>query len=130
MPPAGPEGKTWTRNIIALFILRSIQREPAHGNLIAVEIKRLTGQTMEPNPNFLYPLLRSMEEAGYVNGSWDSQTKRGKKVYTITPKGNAHLETLRARLREHFMRMEKTREAIRRILFEEDTDNRNSLLAE
>ncbi|NIO21746.1 MAG: hypothetical protein GTN76_13720, partial [Candidatus Aenigmarchaeota archaeon] len=35
----------------------------------------------------LYPLLYTLEEAGYIQGLWQRNTRRKKRVYEITSKG-------------------------------------------
>lgn len=126
MPPANGESKTWIRIVTALFILKILQHKSAYGNQIAEEIKQRTFQALHPNPNFLYPLLRSMEEEGYVTGEWDNPHTRGKKVYTLTAKGSAYLLALKGQVQKKFKEIERKQEAIRRYLFEGEDGSENN----
>jgi len=100
--------KTWIKLVTALFILRLLKKRATCGNRIAVEISRITGDALRPNPNVIYPLLRQMEEGGYVEGRWENPDKRGRKVYTVTAAGLARLgalqDTVRAKMRERARR--------------------------
>ncbi|MDT8901594.1 PadR family transcriptional regulator [Anaeroselena agilis] len=111
-----PDAKTWIKLVTALFILTILKSEAAHGNRIAGEIKRLTGDAVRPNPNFLYPLLRQLEEKGYVAGHWENPATRGKRVYTITPGGLAYLGSLKDLARAKMLELERRHKAIREYL--------------
>jgi len=98
--------KTWVKGIMALYILRILERGPAHGNKMAEEIKHL-----------LYPLLRKMEERGYVEGGWDHPEKRSKRIYSITEAGRAFLPELEQRVAGRFSEMELRIHILRKDLF-------------
>lgn len=40
----------------------------------------------------LYPLLHSLEEDGHIQGEWESEKGRGRRIYKITESGTAFLE--------------------------------------
>lgn len=109
--------KTWVKGIMALYILRILEREPAHGNKMAEEIKRRTCDVINPNSNLLYPLLRKMEERGYVEGGWDHPEKRSKRIYSITEAGRAFLPELEQRVAGRFSEMELRIHILRKDLF-------------
>lgn len=46
-----------------------------------------THNTYKPNPNELYPVLRLLEDKGFVKSQWDSPDKRSRRIYTITTRG-------------------------------------------
>ncbi len=112
-----PDAKTWIKLVTALFILKILKTGAAHGNRIAGEIKRVTGDAVQPNPNFLYPLLRQLEEKGYVAGNWDNPATRSKRVYTITASGIDYLATLKETARAKMLELERRHKAIRDFLF-------------
>jgi DNA-binding PadR family transcriptional regulator len=97
------------RLIFGLYILKILQQGPAHGNKLAAEIKRRTRDAFTPNTNALYPLLRTMEERGYIAGEWDSPVTRGKRVYNITDAGVARIPALELMLEDRLT------QALRRI---------------
>jgi DNA-binding PadR family transcriptional regulator len=112
------ESKTWIKIVTALFILKILAKQSAYGNQIAQEIKRITQETLQPNPNFLYPLLRAMEETGYLEGQWEKPTTRGKRIYTITPSGCGYLQILQKKVYAKFLEIEHRQQAICKFLFE------------
>ncbi len=112
------ESKTWIKIVTALFILRILVKQSAYGNQIAEEIKRITQQTLRPNPNFLYPLLRAMEADGYLEGQWEDPNTRGKRIYTITPSGCSYLQVLQEKVHAKFLAIERRQQAIGKFLFE------------
>jgi len=48
----------------------------------------------------LYPLLKSLEEKGFITSQKQQQKGRTRKTYTITQKGEQYLKTYRNVLRE------------------------------
>jgi DNA-binding PadR family transcriptional regulator len=109
--------KTWVKLFTAFFILKILTAKAAHGGQIAAEIKRITGDAVRPNPNFLYPLLRRMEEDGYVESAWENPATRGKRVYTITPGGHEYLAALKKTVQAKFLELERRHKAVRAFLF-------------
>jgi DNA-binding PadR family transcriptional regulator len=51
------------------------------------------------NTNKIYPLLRRLDERGFVTATWDHPTKRSRRVYSITPQGEERL----ARIKESML---------------------------
>ncbi len=51
---------------------------------------------MSLNPNTMYPLLRDLEADGLVAGRWEHPEKRSRRLYTITPAGQAEYERLKS----------------------------------
>lgn len=101
------DSETLMRLIIGLYILKILKQGPAHGNKLATEIKRRTQDAYTPNTNALYPLLRILEERGYVLGEWDSPDTRGKRVYTITEDGAARIPSIEIMLEERLKQTEQ-----------------------
>ncbi|WP_378953295.1 PadR family transcriptional regulator [Pelosinus sp. sgz500959] len=93
--------------IIGLYILKILQQESAYGNKLATEIKHRTQGAYTPNTNALYPLLRIMEEKGYIVGEWDSLVTRGKRIFTITEVGIARIPALEVMLQERIEDVER-----------------------
>jgi PadR family transcriptional regulator PadR len=113
------EKKMWIKLVTGLLIIKILKDRPAYGNQIADEIKRVTQDTIKPNPNFIYPLLRQMEAEGYVEGSWENPNTRGKRIYTITASGLVYFGRLRKIVQTKFLEIERCQKAIRSFLFEE-----------
>lgn len=109
--------KTWVKRIIALYVLRLLDSGPAHGNRMAEEMKKRSEGMMIPNPNAFYPLLRLLEERGYVISEWERPDRRSKRIYQITKDGREVLPLLTAKVKEQIDEMEKTIQVLRKDLF-------------
>jgi len=57
--------------------------------------KDLAANGLETEEGTLYPILRRLSDQGLVESTWDTEGRRPRKYYRITPKGE---ETLRALL--------------------------------
>ena len=108
---------SWVKSSMATNILKILARGPAHGQKIADEIKRRTCDAINPNSNLLYPLLRKMEEKGYIEGGWDHPEKRCKRIYTITEAGLALIPEVERKVAERFSELEARIHALRTDLF-------------
>jgi DNA-binding PadR family transcriptional regulator len=75
--------------VAALIILN---RRPAHGYEIMKEIKDRTKGLWKPTAGGVYPILRDLENTGYIEGRWSTQ-KRRRRVYKITEAGKAILKS-------------------------------------
>ena len=75
---------------IATLILLS--KKPDHGYEIMKEIKERTGGLWKPTPGGMYPILKDLQELGYIQGEWDAETRRRKRIYKITKAGRAVLK--------------------------------------
>jgi DNA-binding PadR family transcriptional regulator len=99
--------ETQMRRILGLYILKILRQGPAYGNKLSIEIKQRTQDAFTPNTNALYPLLRKMEERGYITGEWESPDTRSKRIYTITDTGVAHIPELELKLQEQLRETER-----------------------
>jgi DNA-binding PadR family transcriptional regulator len=79
--------KGYTR--IALLILLS--KKPCHGYEMMKEVEDRTEGCWKPTAGGVYPILQSLEKAGYIEGKWGPQ-KRKRKIYRITEKGKLILD--------------------------------------
>ncbi len=111
--------ETQIRIILGLYILKILQQGPAYGNRLANEIKRRTQDIYTPNTNALYPLLRVMEERGYIVGEWDNAVTRGKRIFTITDVGVARIPALKVMMEERMREVERRIALLRADLLEE-----------
>lgn len=119
MSLATNERKMWIKLVTGFLIITILKEKSAYGNQIAEEISRLTEDTIKPNPNFIYPLLRQMEEDGYVHGSWENPKTRGKRIYTLTVSGLAYFERVKEVVKFKFLELEQCQTVMRRLLFGE-----------
>jgi DNA-binding PadR family transcriptional regulator len=75
--------------VAALIVLN---KQPTHGYEIMKEIKDKTKGFWKPTAGGVYPILRDLEKAGYIEGEWSTQKNRKIKVYKITETGEAILK--------------------------------------
>lgn len=116
MPKKENNYTTFLNLIIGLYILKILQHKPTYGNKLSTEIKRRTQEAYTPNTNALYPLLRILEERGYIVGKWDNPITRGKRIFTITDAGIAHIAPLEVMMEERIQEVERKMEILRRDL--------------
>jgi DNA-binding PadR family transcriptional regulator len=83
------------RDLVPVLVLHLMRDEPVYGNLIMKGIEEMTDGVVSVNPNTIYPLLRSMEERGLIDGAWEHPDRRTRRFYSITDEGVAELVRLR-----------------------------------
>lgn len=109
--------KTWVRKITALYILRLLEeKKVAYGNQLIEEISTRTKKILQPNPNSIYPLLRLMEERGYVVGKWEHPDRKSKRIYEITDFGREKIKPLEEKVAERFLELENGIQILRNDL--------------
>ena len=72
---------------LRLILLKLIEEQPRHGYDLIREIEERSGGAYAPSPGVIYPTLTLLEDLGYVSVSEGG----GRKLYTITPEGEAYL---------------------------------------
>jgi PadR family transcriptional regulator, regulatory protein PadR len=96
---AETEDKTtqnWLKEVqkgyIRIGLLILLNKKPAHGYEIMKEIKNRTKGFWQPTAGGVYPILRDLEQSGYIKGQWQTQKNRRLKVYRITKSGQTILK--------------------------------------
>src|SRR4030095_1085984 len=89
-------------------ILRLVREKPRHGYEIIKALEEKFGVCDTPSAGTLYPTLQLLEDQGYIRGADED----GRKVYRITPEGEALLDSRRDEVDEIF---ERVRETIRDV---------------
>ncbi|MDP9189845.1 MAG: PadR family transcriptional regulator [Actinomycetota bacterium] len=84
------------RDIFPLLVLHLVAAEPTYGNRLIEAIEEMTQGVISVNPNTMYPLLRSMERDGMVEGRWELPDRRTRRYYSITPAGKREYKRLLA----------------------------------
>jgi DNA-binding PadR family transcriptional regulator len=56
------------------------------------EVKERSGGFWRPTAGGIYPILHDLEESRYIEGEWDLQKKRKRKIFRITEAGKAVLK--------------------------------------
>jgi PadR family transcriptional regulator PadR len=79
------------------FLLLGVLRDgPAHGYGLIVRLRERSDGAFDLAEGTIYPALQRLERAGRVESAWSSESGRRRRLYSITPVGEAALETGRA----------------------------------
>jgi PadR family transcriptional regulator, regulatory protein PadR len=89
------QGEVKTKTVFPMLVLQLLHVIPDSGYGLMQRIGELGG-IFPVNPNTVYPLLRRLEERGFIRGEIDESTKRGTTVYRITPEGEERLESIKS----------------------------------
>lgn len=100
-------GEVKNKDIFPLLILHLVSKRPEYGNSIMREVKEMSAGVMSASPNTVYPLLRRMEEKGYLTGEWEDEHLRTRRFYSITPRGEQKYEEMKERFEEHLLRVKE-----------------------
>jgi PadR family transcriptional regulator PadR len=79
------------KNNLDLIILRLLRSKPRWGYEVNIAIR--DKYKVYLSAGTLYPLLHSLEEEGHIQGEWESEKGRGRRIYKITESGINFLET-------------------------------------
>lgn len=75
-----------------MLILRIISIEQRHGYDIIKELERRSEGVFKFKEGTLYPILHSLEAEKYIHSRWeDTESRRRRKYYSITPSGKDEL---------------------------------------
>jgi PadR family transcriptional regulator PadR len=81
--------KTWRERLVKanldLIILRLLRSKPRWGYEINMAIRERFRVYLSAGT--LYPLLHSLEDSGRIEGVWESEKGRGRRIYQITQSG-------------------------------------------
>jgi DNA-binding PadR family transcriptional regulator len=75
--------------LLPALVLHLLADGPSYGNQLMERIRELTGGVLAVNPNTMYPLLRSLEERGLVQGHWEHPKRRSRRFYSLTQAGES-----------------------------------------
>ncbi len=98
----GRFGRFFDHGDLKLVILRLIAEKPRHGYELIKEIEEQAGGAYSPSPGVVYPTLTWLEEMGFVTAA---DAAGGRKLYTVTTEGEAHLRANEAQAAGIFQRM-------------------------
>lgn len=91
-----------TTSFVKLYILHLLTEKNYYGNRIKDEISYRLSNKWTPSPGMIYPLLRELEEEGYIEGWWEEPDKRSIRRYKITDEGLKHYKVIHRQSKEAF----------------------------
>lgn len=75
------------------FVLCVLHQKPMHGYEVVQAVERTTRGCCSPTEGTVYPVLNEFEAGGYLTSRGEIVQGRQRKVYTLTKKGRAALQT-------------------------------------
>jgi len=111
-------GEVKTKTVFPALVLQLLHVHPDSGYGLMQRIGSLGG-IFPVNPNTVYPLLRRLEERGFIRGELEGSTKRGTTVYRITPPGEERLETIKTNFKPYLTNLIAAMQRLRHDLYGE-----------
>ena len=106
-----------SRDVFPILILHLVRQGPEYGNSLIHKIRDKSAGVMSVSPNAVYPLLRRLEEKGYVEGKWEHPDTRSRRFYTITPKGEEKYQEMRGRFEVHLRRVREALDSLHEEIY-------------
>lgn len=111
-------GPIKSKTVFPVLILHLIKAQPDHGYGLMQRIADVCGDLVAVNTNKIYPLLRRLEERGFVTASWDHPTKRSRRVYAITDAGEDRLRRIKTSMLPYLDSIERAVKRLKDELYE------------
>jgi DNA-binding PadR family transcriptional regulator len=111
-------GEVKTKTVFPALVLSMLHAQPDSGYRLMQRIAGLSG-IFSVNPNTVYPLLRRLEDRGFIRGELDASTKRGTTVYSITEAGEERLDRIKINFKPYLTNLIATLQQVRRDLYGE-----------
>ena len=111
-------GPIKSKTVFPVLILHLIKEQPDHGYGLMQRIEEVCGDLVAVNTNKIYPLLRRLEERGFVTASWDHPTKRSRRVYAITAHGEERLKRIKSSMLPYLTSIERAVKRLKDELYE------------
>ena len=111
-------GEVKTKTVFPALVLQMLHSRPDSGYGLMQRIATLGG-IFPVNPNTIYPLLRRLEERGFIRGELDASTKRGTTLYRITDAGEERLERIKTNFRPYLTNLIAALQRLRHDLYGE-----------
>jgi PadR family transcriptional regulator PadR len=90
------------------LVLAALRDGPAHGYGLIVRLRERSGGAFDFPEGSIYPALHRLEKAGKLQSSWSEHTGRQRRIYRLTPAGEAAL----AEARETWSRFARSMDAV------------------
>ena len=114
------QGEVKTKTVFPALVLQMLHAQPDSGYGLMQRIGELGG-IFPVNPNTIYPLLRRLEDRGFIAGVTDASTKRGTTVYTITAEGEERLASIKINFRPYLTHLIDALQRLRVDLYGESS---------
>ena len=88
-------GPIKSKTVLPVLVLHLLAEQPDHGSGLMARIEAICEGLLAVNTNTIYPLLRRLEERGFIVGEWEHPTKRSRRYYKITDAGIERLNRIK-----------------------------------
>lgn len=88
-------GPIKSKTVFPVLVLHLLAEEADTGSGLMARIETLCAGLLAVNTNTIYPLLRRLEERGFIVGEWEHPTKRSRRFYRVTDAGRARLDRIK-----------------------------------
>ncbi len=119
-------GRKLASGDLQLLVLALLAEKPRHGYEIIKALEERSKGFYTPSPGMVYPALTYLEEIGYATVEADGS----RKLYHITPTGQAQLDDNRSVVDSMFAQFERVGEKMERLRRVFSTDENSSADAE
>jgi DNA-binding PadR family transcriptional regulator len=111
-------GPIKSKTVFPVLLLHLIAQRPDHGYGLMQRIDAICGDLLAVNTNKIYPLLRRLEERGFVTATWDHPTKRSRRIYSISVEGIERLARIKEAMLPYLDSIERAAGRLRKSLYE------------
>ena len=114
------QGPIKSKTVFPVLVLHLLADAPDTGSGLMARIEALCAGLLAVNTNTIYPLLRRLEERGFVIGEWEHPTKRSRRFYRITDAGRARLDRIKSGMLPYLDMLAASIDRLRRELYDVD----------
>lgn len=115
------KGPVKSKTVLPVLLLHLLNDGPDHGLSLMQRVEAISGGLLAVNTNTVYPLLRRLEERGFVTGEWEHPTKRSRRLYQITPAGRERLARIKANMLPYLEMLSDSIQRLRTELYSKTT---------
>jgi DNA-binding PadR family transcriptional regulator len=83
------------RGLLLHYILCRLSSKPSHGYELLQDIEEKTDGAWRPGPGSIYPLLKKLEQAGFIEAQSPKGTDSSQKIYHISSRGMEQVQKAR-----------------------------------
>ena len=113
------KGPIKSKTVFPVLVLHLLDEQADHGSALMSRIEELCAGLLAVNTNTIYPLLRRLEERGFIVGEWEHPTKRSRRYYRITDDGRRRLERIKSGMLPYLDTLAGSIDRLRRELYDD-----------
>lgn len=92
----GEKSTTLVQGTLDMLILKTVALESMHAHGIGLRIEQISQGVFQVNPGSLFPALKRLQRAGWVDSEWRAtENGRRAKYYILTASGRKQLKSER-----------------------------------